>query len=188
MPDTLPVHVNRTSLHSLEVPDAFETAGSFDIELVNHGEPIHVHLHLEDDLSDTASLGAPNHYVDRESTRPVRVTVHRPGSAFGKLKIATAYGAKTRYVDIDLAEPTEQAESVEIDESLSKPQSNASERGAMTRSTSDRSVSLPVLGLGGVALLLAIAVASLVGGTAAWIGALVVFLAVAAALVVLVAD
>lgn len=188
MPDTLPVHVNRTSLHSLEVPDSFETAGSFDVELINHGEPIHVHLHLEDDLSGLASLEAPNHHVDRESTRPVRVTVNRPGSAFGKLKIATGYGAKTRYVDIDLTEPTEQTTSVEVDESLSQPRERSAEKRPSTPSTSDWSLPLPILGLGAVALLAALTVAAVVGGTVAWVGAFVVFLVVAAALVVVVAD
>ena len=45
--DTLAVHVNRGGLHELEVPDVFETTGTFDLRLINHGQSVHVHLHLD---------------------------------------------------------------------------------------------------------------------------------------------
>ena len=190
MPDTLPVHVNRSSLHSLEVPERFETDGSFDVRLINHGEPLHVHLHLDDALSDLASIEASNHHVGRESQRVVRVRVHRPGSVFGKLKIVSSYGAETRYVDVDLEEPTETDEPVQVDESLSKPQPKSSDDSsdATRRGTSmaeERNLPMPVLGFGGFAVVLALGVAAVLGGTVAWVGALVVCLAVAAAVVLL---
>ena len=184
MPDTLPVHVNRESLHSLEVPDRFETDGSFEVLLINHGEPIHVHLHLDDALSGLAALDAPNHHVDRESERAVRVTVHSRGSTFGRLKIATSYGATTRYVDVDLDEPTETDEPVQVDESLSRPQprdeQTAGNESGKTTDTESTSLPLPILGLGAAAVVLAVGVAAWVGETVAWLGAVVVVLAVAA--------
>ncbi|QCD66707.1 MULTISPECIES: DUF7524 family protein [Halomicrobium] len=178
MPDTLPVHVNRASLHSLEVADRFETDDSFEILLINHGEPTHVHLHVDDALSELASIEAPNHHVERESERRVRVTVHSHGSTFGKLKIATSYGAETRYVDVDIDEPIETEEPVQVDESLSKPQPRSDGRDDATGVSA---VPWPLLALGLVAVALALVVAAWVGGTAAWLGAFVVVAAVAVA-------
>jgi len=191
VPDTLPVHVNRTSLHSLEVPEHFETDDSFDVRLVNHGEPIHVHLHLDDTLSDVASIDAPNHHVDRESERRVGVTVTGSGSVFGKLKVVTSYGAETRYVDVDLSEPVPTDESVQVDESLSKPQPKATDPSGSDGETGDEGTTtdtdlpLGVLALGGVAVVLAVVVATVVEGFVAWAVALAVVLAVTAATAVL---
>jgi hypothetical protein len=186
VPDTLPVYVNRESLHSLEVPDRFETDDSFEILLINHGEPIHVHLHLDDALSSIASLDAPNHHVDRESERAVRVTLHSPGSTFGTLKVVTSYGATTRYVDVDIEEPTENDEPVQVDESLSQPQPTGEQ--ATTDDGGDTAdgtsppfpLPLPLVALGVVAMVLALGVAAWVGETVAWLGAVVVVLAVGA--------
>jgi hypothetical protein len=112
VPDTLPVRLNRESLHSLDVPNGIETDGSFDVLLANHGEAVHVHLHLDDSLSRMATIDANNHYVQAESERPVRVTVDHPAEGHGKLKVVTGYGATTRYVDVDLTEPDESEGSV----------------------------------------------------------------------------
>lgn len=197
MPDTLPVHVNRTSLHSLEVPDHFETDDTFDVQLINHGEPIHVHLHLDDSLSNLASVDAPNHHVDRESQRAVRVTLNRRGETFGKLKVATSYGAETRYVDVDIVEPTEPDEPVQVDESLSKPQPKTeSDQSSMATEESTREplsaqasdLPIPVLALGGGAVVLAFGVAAVLGGVVPWIGAFVVLAAVAVATSLVVVD
>jgi len=192
VPDTLPVHVNRTSLHSLEVPERFETDDSFDVRLVNHGEPIHVHLHLDDRLSDVAAIDAPNHHVGRESERRVGVTVTEPGSVLGKLKVVTSYGAETRYVDIDLSEPTAGEESVQVDESLSKPQPKSTdptgddgETGGGATAIAD-DLPLGVLALGGIAVVLALVVAAIVQGIVAWAVAAAVVLSVAAATAMLV--
>ena len=176
MPDTLPVHLNRESLHSLEVPAAIETDGSFDVLLRNHGEAVHVHLHLDDALSELASLDANNHYVQADSERPVRVTVHREGDLHGKLKVVTSYGATTRYVDVDLVEPDETERTVQVDESLGKPRPREPE-GAEGRSLADR-VESPVAILAGLALVLAVGVAVAVPTTAVRAGSAVVVLAV----------
>ena len=115
-------HVNRTGIHSLEVPDAFETEGSFVVDLRNEGEATHVHLHLDDALSEVARLDAGNHYVAGDSNREVRVYVSPGGEPVrGKLKVVTAYGAETRFVDISV-EPGRKR-SVAVDPELSKPRS-----------------------------------------------------------------
>ncbi|MEF8841769.1 MAG: hypothetical protein V5A62_09120 [Haloarculaceae archaeon] len=120
MTDRLVAHINRTGIHSLEVPDSFDTEGSFAVDLRNEGESTHVHLHLDDALSEVARLDAGNHYVAGDSNREVRVRVSPGGEPVrGKLKVVTAYGAETRYVDVSVG--PERTGSVEVDPELSKP-------------------------------------------------------------------
>ncbi|WP_255196634.1 DUF7524 family protein [Halorarius litoreus] len=121
MTDTLVAEINRQRLHSLEVPESFETGGSFVVELRNRGESTHVHLHLDDSLSAVARLEANNHYVRAEATRRVRIEVDAPEDTeiTGRLKVVTAYGAETRYVTVtvDNTPPN----SVQVDPELGKP-------------------------------------------------------------------
>ncbi|MFC7177413.1 DUF7524 family protein [Halosegnis marinus] len=103
MTDTLVAEINRTGLHSLEVPEAFETDDTFVVELRNRGESTHVHLHLDDALSSVARLDATNHYVRSGDARRVRVEVGGDGiDRTGSLKIVTAHGAQTRYVTVGI--------------------------------------------------------------------------------------
>jgi len=189
--DTLPVHVNRDQLHGLEVPNEVEVRGSFDVVLQNHGESVHVHLHLDDDLSDIATLSANNHHVASDSTRRITVDVSGSGPVRGKLKVATAYGATTRYVDVILTEPEPEPRDVAVDESLSKPQP----RSTPTR-TRDRTVNafdlsirpeIAVLVLGAVALAVAIAATLLFENTVVLLGSFVVLAGVLVAIYLLVA-
>lgn len=191
MTDTLPVHVNRDQLHGLEVPNEVEVRGSFDVVLQNHGESVHVHLHLDDDLSDIATLSANNHHVASDSTRRITVDVSGSGPVRGKLKVATAYGATTRYVDVILTEPEPEPRDVAVDESLSKPQP----RSTPTR-TRDRTVNafdlsirpeIAVLVLGAVALAVAIAATLLFENTVVLLGSFVVLAGVLVAIYLLVA-
>jgi len=122
VPDTLPVDVNRTHLHSVEAPDSFTTTGSFDIELENHGEAVHVHVHLDDSLSEVASIDSINHHLRPGAVRRVPVVVHRDDeSVSGRLKVASAYGAETRYVDLSLRAVRPTKPPVEVDAALGKP-------------------------------------------------------------------
>jgi uncharacterized membrane protein YqaE (UPF0057 family) len=152
VPDTLAAEINRRGIHSLEVPDVIETDGPFDVELRNHGEPTHVHLHLDDDLSRVASIDANNHYVKEQSTRPVRVHVDDlpDGEVRGKLKVVTAYGAETHYVNV-LLDGTGHEE-VTVDPDLSTPQSDP---GPSALDAIDPET-LPAVALGAVAVLLAV--------------------------------
>jgi len=175
--DALTVHVNRESLHSIAVPDSFEASDGFDVVLVNHGESTHVHLHLDDSLSEQAALEAPNHHVEGGGERRVRVGRTGGGTARGNLKVVTAYGSTTRLVDVELTEPVETDEPVEVGEELTKPQ---------PRTEGDRPTTIgplplgPLLAAGGVAVGLGVGAAAVTGSALVAIAAVsVVFLAVA---------
>lgn len=156
MRNSIAVDINRTGLHSLEVPDSFETPGSFGVELRNHGEATHVHLHLDDTLSTVARLDAPNHYVDGDSSRTVKIPVRESSqwpeeTLRGRLKVVTAHGRETRYVEVVLDDTPKKAP-VEVDPELGKPQPN--DEPSSTSSPLLRA--LPVAVLGAVAIIFAI--------------------------------
>ena len=175
--DTLAADVNRTGIQTLSVPDAFETDGSFTVELRNHGEATHVHLHLDDALSGVAELDAGNHYVEADSTRPVRVSVlerEREETVRGKLKVVTAYGAETHWVDVTVTPSKKRP--VEVDPELSKPQARE-QTDTGTGLTLDRSsllAALPAVVLSVVAVVFALAAVVTPGGTDLVLAALAV--------------
>ena len=119
----LSVDLNRDGLHEIVVPSAFETDGPFQIRLRNHGEAVHVHLNLDDSLSEVAALAAGNHFVEAGSCRSVQINT-RPISApvTGRLKIVTAYGATSAYTSVTVSPPGTVTEHVDVDEQLAKPQ------------------------------------------------------------------
>ena len=114
---TLSVHLNRVELHAVELPATFASSDSFVVELDNHGEATHVHLRLDDALSEIASIPTSNHYVRPGATVRVPIRVHESGPVTGYLTVATAYGSQTEEVEITI-EPTAGKQRVEIDESL----------------------------------------------------------------------
>lgn len=123
MSQTLSVALNRRRLHDIEVDEPFTASEPFVVELDNHGEAMHVHLHLDDLLSSVASLEAGNHYVESGSTVEVGVDVapvEQPMT--GKLKIVTGYGAETAYADVTVEPPSSEKQPVEVDEDLARPQ------------------------------------------------------------------
>lgn len=119
---SLPVDLNGERLHDVSVPGSFETTGTFEVELRNRGEAVHVHLHLDDDLSRVARLREGNHYVAGGDALSVPIEVSRVDEPVtGRLKIVTAYGAETAHVTVTVA-PSPKPSQIEVDESLSKPQ------------------------------------------------------------------
>lgn len=178
MPESLPVHVNRQELHGLEVPAEFVTDDSFTIHLRNHGEATHVHLHLDEALSSTASIDATNHYVEGGGERYVSVSVHGNDRVRGTLKVVCAHGATTRYVTVIIEEPDTSSGPVEVDESLSKPKPRPRESPSLLREES-----LPIVALAIAALAVALVLAIAFGN--ALVGAAVVAVGVVAAAVVL---
>ena len=174
MTDELPVHISREELHALEVPESFQASDSFDVRLINHGESLHIHLHLDDPLSEVATIDAGNHYVERESQRFVRVDVDTDRldgeSQLSKLKVASAYGAETRWIDVEIVEPEETESSVQVDESLAQPQ----RRPAEERSSPVPAPQLLVFGLGVFALIVALVAALLLQETLILLGSLLV--------------
>lgn len=186
MPDEFAVHISRRDLHAIEIPGSFETDGSFDVELVNHGTALHAHLHLDDALSTVATLDANNHYVEGGDERVVRITVDADSipddGLFGRLKIVSAYGSETRWVDIELTQPTPATGSVRVDESLSTP---SEPRPNRTRTAALDGAELPILALGGLALLVAALAAVFVRNVLVTVGAVVVIGGAAVVLAVL---
>jgi hypothetical protein len=187
--DRLPVHINREELHGLEVPAAFEATGSFDIALRNHGEALHVHLHLDDSLSQVAAIDASNHYIEAETERPVRVTVHGDARPIhGKLKVVSAYGAQTRYVDVELEEGEAEKDPVEVDESLSKPQADPAPEPDGPLDIVADSPELVVLALAAFTLVAIGAIAVTFDGIVVVFGALAALVTVLGVMYVLFAD
>ena len=199
---TLTVHLNRTDLHSIEVPESFASADSFVVELDNHGEGTHVHLRLDDAFSGTASIPSSNHYVRPGATTRIPVSVTDPGPTGGTLTIATAYGSETETVDLTI-EPNAGKRRVKIDDSLiersgggslgstgsvepsrsaASTSSSASGRSMSSGSSSSMGgTSTPVL-LGAAAVVVLIGIALLfVPTVTAYIGALAVLIGVIAA-------
>ncbi len=156
MPDTLGVDVSREGLHSLEVQETFEAEGPFVVELRNHGEATHVHLNLDDRLSEIARIGATNHYIEAGEHRHIDIEVRDPEAwksdlVRGKLKVVAAHGQEKHFVDIIFDRTRDDDQPVEVDPDLSQPQPDP---------TSDRSPLLrllPVAVLGLIAVILAIA-------------------------------
>lgn len=182
MVDPLPVHVNREELHDIAVPTSFETTGTFDVRLINHGQPLHVHLHLDDDLSAVASIEATNHYVDGETERRVSISVREGATVRGKLKVVSGYGAQTRYVDVIVTEPDEEEGSVRVDDSLAEPQPVETEQ---PDSALAQQPIVPVAALAVGALVVAAGIAFAVQAFVVGLGALVVLAGVLVALYVL---
>jgi hypothetical protein len=91
-----------------------------------------VHLYLDDDLSTNAELvGGGNHYVEREQTATVRVSVTPPSDAIrGRMKVATGYGTESTHVDVDLEPAGPTKEPVDVDERLARPRGSAEPDGS----------------------------------------------------------
>jgi hypothetical protein len=152
--DTLGVAVNKNGLHTLEVQESFETDGPFTVELQNYGEATHVHLNLDDRLSEIARIRATNHYVETESARDITIEVRDPDAwpsdvVRGKLKVVVAHGQETHYVDV-VFDRMPESQPVEVDPDLSRP--------ATEEPSGDSPLlrALPVAVLGLVALILAV--------------------------------
>jgi len=187
VPDRLPVHVNRKQIHSLEVPASFEADDSFVIAVKNHGEAGRVHVHLDGELAEIATVADNNYYVEAESTCEIPVSVHDHREAFGKIKVVVGYGATTRWVDVELSEP-DQGGPVEVGEELAV--SGGEDDGTVSTDLDESAGSaglladqpvLPVVGLGVLAVALAVGAAAVLESTVVTVGAGVVVLAVLAA-------
>ena len=131
MPATLEVDLNADEPYAVEVAEpAFRAEGSFEILLHNHGTALHVHLHLDDDLSRAARLGAANHFVEPEEIARARVRVDESRlPTEGRLKIVTGYGARTKYVTVKLEQPHEVESRVRVAERLARPRPRPANRG-----------------------------------------------------------
>ena len=138
MPASLPVELNRGRLHAIEAPVEFTSDGSFYVDLSNHGEGVHVHLHLDDALSRVARLEESNVFVAGDTTSRVDIVVgDQPSTPVtGRLQVSTGYGAETTNVDVTVEPTEEQTRTVAVDESLSKPKPKEPQQSGLARTLS----------------------------------------------------
>lgn len=192
MPESLPVHLNHDQLHDVQTVASFETTKSFPILLQNGDAPVHVHLHLDDELSQVASMAANNHFVDANATSQVGVRVEEgPRPIEGKLKIVTGHGAETDYVDVSIVDPKERADAVDVDAALADPVQRDTEDDdpvTVEKITSSLAGNSALVALGLFAVVVALTSAALSNSGAVLVGALVVLGSVAVAGYLLVGD
>lgn len=179
----LSVHLNRSRTRELTAPDTFTARQPFDVVFENHGESTRVHLHPEGALANVIHVADDNRLVGTEATGRVRVEFDRVDRPItGTLELSVGYGAESTEVELTLAPYREDEEQgVDVDETLAKP--------PRRDGPEDRSPDLPsmettaIVGLGLVALVMAVVVAAVVDSVVVSLGAALVVLAVIAALV-----
>ena len=184
----LSVDLNRDGLHRIAAPSEFETDGPFEIRLRNHGEAIHVHLNLDEELSTVGSLGESNHYVAPYSRRSVEIDTKRTDTPVtGRLKVVTSYGAESAYTTVTVSPPGTVTERVTVDERLAKPQRSEPEPSTLGERLAaiDADDISPRVAAGSMLAVCVILVAgALVQNTAAFVGSLAVIAGVVAALAI----
>jgi hypothetical protein len=185
------VELNRGALHTIEAPAEFAIDQSFSLELRNHGQAVHTHVHADDALSAVARIDSDgNVFVEQDTTHSVPVGVESVDAPVtGTLQISTGYGAETTEIEVTI-EPESDTQSVDVDETLSTPQHD--DTGSSSPPLSERlggglpsRGTLSVVGLGLLAVAVALAVANAVQSPAVLVGAGVVVGAVLVALVAL---
>lgn len=148
----LSVHLNREHPRQVDAPASFVADGSFDVAIENHGDGSHVHVRLDEGLSNVARVPDGNRYVDADATGQIRVDtrpVEEPVS--GELTISVGYGATTGTVDLRVQPSRASGGGIDVDERLAQPQS------ADTTPPDPETIAL--LALAAVVLLVAVGVA-----------------------------
>ena len=179
MNESLVVDVNPDGMHTLGVPAEFSASGSFDVRLQNHGEATHVHLKLDDQLSSTATLEEGHHYVTKDDTQVIHVTVADGARGAGTLEVTTGHGGTAKEVAIELGADPEKPP-VEIDESLAEPRTRTENGQRESGGLLDAEL-VPAVALGGVALLLAVSTFATDGTATIVLGVLAALSALGAA-------
>jgi hypothetical protein len=182
VPATLTIELDDDRTPIAPETSSFETTGGFDIVLDNRATATHVHLSLSDDLDALADLDANNHYVEGSSTRYISVAVGSiDGPVEGYLEIVTGYGRNTERVSVRIVPPDVSDPPVEIDDALSEPSPRPESADLAGLST------IPVIVLGALAAVAAIASALVIDSLVVWVAAGVVVLGVGVAVYLLTA-
>jgi hypothetical protein len=180
----LPVELNRDRRHEIRVAGAYATDGPFEVDLRNHGDGVHVHVNVRGDLAEVARVTETNPYVDADGATSVRVDVDPVDEAVtGTLTLVTGYGGEETTVEVTVS-PFEGGDGVPVAEDLSTPAPAA--EGHDPEPAAERTgdgVPGQVLAVAGGAVLLAVAVALVVGGRVVTVGAGVVVVAALVAVV-----
>ena len=116
------IHLNRKFKNSIEVEKSpVKVSGSFGIILYNHGAPVHVYLHLSDEIAESAQIGAAHKSIKAGETVVSEVYVDYVHPAEGWLKIITGHGAETEYVAIEIVNEKTIRPQIKIDKELATP-------------------------------------------------------------------
>lgn len=184
MSSTLSVHLNRDGTRSVQ-PESFsmETDGPFTIELVNHGTPAHVHLHLDDALARVATIPSDNLFVESGAEQLVRVNVQNgPRPVKGQIEVVTGYGAERANVNVSVIEPAPDGAEVQVDDQLSARQEHTEHEPQLMDAVGPAAVAV-------VGVLLAVGLTVLVDDIIALVlGAIAIVVGVAVAIYVLMAS
>ncbi|MGM0605827.1 MAG: DUF7524 family protein [Halobacteriota archaeon] len=183
----LSVDLSSEQLHDVSAPTSFRSTGSFAIDLLNHSEAVHVHLHVDESLSRAVELLTNNHFLDANETKTIEVdTKPIDREVSGRLKIVSAHGAETEYVNVTVEPPERDADRVAVDEKLArpkpKPQPDPSAVDVLSRRFGG--VSPVVIGFALLSVLLALAIGVSIGGGIVVLGALVVVIGTIGALAI----
>ncbi len=131
------IHLSRTGLNSIEfghevlkIPLRAGEETSFELLVINHGEPTHVHFSLSKEIRDKLMLMQDKVYViDEEKIAAiVRLPKSYAGavneSGRGEIFVSTGYGATKRGFAVEI---------VEVKERLEKEKGEERELGDVTR-------------------------------------------------------
>lgn len=182
----LSVDLNRERIYDIALQPSFQTDGPFEVQLDNHGQAVHIHLSLDDSLSEIATLEETNQYVDTDSQQLVRVqTTAVSAPVTGRLTIVTGYGAESTTTSVTVSPPGTRTDRVAVDERLSQPtkteptESSLRERfdgialERLDEITLDR-LSLPLLGFSALVIGLVLVIAAIADSVIVLGGSIVV--------------
>ena len=185
MVEDLTVHVNRRRRHDIQVAGGpFETVGSFEVVLQNHGEGAHVHVGLEGDLAAAATVETPSPFLEADATERVIVSVspratERPVT--GAVTVSTGYGQSSVEVPVSTVPPERTPVDAEPAPAESAPAFAAVADRLPAVGAALDPATLALAALAGGALLVALLAAWLVESAVVLAGVLVVVVAVASA-------
>lgn len=176
--------VGRDSPEAIEAPETFEATDTFGIDVDNHGRDVRIHVALDDDLARVASLPENNHHVESDGSVTVPVEVHSERTHTGTLTVATGYGREDHAVTVTVT-PEEPETPVEPTPSHQGATESDSGRSALAVVgdvlDGHRDTPVGLLALAGLAVVVALAAATTVGGVVGLAGGVVVLLGVTAA-------
>ena len=175
---TLEVQIGRETVQELEAPETYTAEESFELQIINHGRPVHVYVHADEPLERATTVESGNHYLEPDDTLRMTVSAETDleDPLSGVLRVVSGYGADESQIDVTLQPPG--SSSVPVGESLAEPSANP-DPGLLTRPA------VPVLALGVVAALIALVAVVLVQTLAVLLGAVAVLVAVAAGVIAL---
>jgi hypothetical protein len=185
----LPVELNRDRRHEIRVAERYEADGPFSVDLRNHGDGVHVHVNVDGPLAEVARLAETNHYVDDGASAGVEVEVDPVDEPVtGRLRLATGYGNQETTVEVTVT-PFDGADRVPVGEDLATPRGGreTADDGPTAEeiATADAGgAPVQVVAVATGAVLLAVAVAVVVGGRVVTAGAGVVVVAALVAVLV----